>query len=277
MLALEALPRRSRMVPEDVERSPSTEPPSDVGRKLFGFSHEDVDENGAYYEGHFMFHQKSGHGEYHNPSAKIKYVGQFQADVHHGDGKKTWPDGSRYVGQWRHGEKHGRGHFTSADDLVYDGQWERGRRHGIGTQTYANKDCYRGGWFNGVCTGIGTYTFADGSRYEGSWADGRYDGVGVFYGADGLRERRLYSRGFLVKRERLTGAAPPKLGSRRDFIGSRVIADQLRSEMLKPTRLAKTAPSTFLIRRETFGMDLSVPPLRPKTAPDVLCGRVQDS
>jgi len=235
----------------------------DVGRKKFGFSHEEVDETGnAYYEGQFRLFQRSGEGTLHNPDTGLKYVGQWQADQYHGDGDNTWPDGSRYVGQWKNGQKHGYGQFVSADGLHYIGQWDCGKRHGNGAQEYKNRDMYKGGWWHGICSGIGTYYFADGSKYEGAWANGRYDGGGVLYDGEGGRERLWYSNGKLMKRQVLTTGAP-EAQSRKDLLGSKVVDDKTRDDMTRPALRSHLHPSKFLTQRATGGVDLTVPPLRP--------------
>lgn len=241
--------------------------PSDIGRKKFGFSHEELEGTAAYYEGQFLLYQRYGEGTLHNPQTGAKYVGQFQRDQFHGKGDQTWPDGSRYVGQWRNGQKHGHGEYTSPDQLPYVGQWEGGLRHGQGVQAYANDDRYEGWWFRGMCSGVGTYFFADGSRYEGGWANGRYDGAGILYGPDGSRERHWYNNGLLIKVEVLPPSKAQTVGSRRPVLGGKVLSTVAREDVHKPAVLPKPAPSRFLIHRETAGLDLSAPPLRAKTAP----------
>lgn len=239
---------------------------SDVGRKKFGFSHEELDDSSAYYEGQFKLYQRCGEGTLHSPETGSTYVGQFQADVFHGDGDQTWSDGSRYTGQWKHGQKGGAGVYIGVDRLRYVGQWEDGRRHGQGMQEYCNGDKYEGWWFHGLCSGLGTYQFTDGSRYEGAWANGRYDGPGILYSCDGQRERQVHSSGLLMKREVLPPGVAPKTASRRVLLGGKVVLGQTRDDMHKPTVLPRQQPSKYLIRRETAGRDLSAPPLRPKTA-----------
>merc|ERR1712113_905972 len=117
---------------------------SDVGRKNFGFSHEEIDDATAYYEGQFKFHQRNGEGTLHAPETGSKYVGQFRHDAFHGEGEQTWSDGSNYKGQWKAGRKHGRGVYTNADVLRYLGGWDSGFRHGQGKQEYANSERYEG-------------------------------------------------------------------------------------------------------------------------------------
>lgn len=238
---------------------------SDVGRKKFGFSREEIDDSATYYEGQFKLYQRCGQGTLHSPDTGAKYVGQFYGDCFHGEGHQVWSDGSRYKGQWRKGQKHGNGEFVSADSLRYSGQWEDGRRQGQGSQDYSNGDRYLGWFFHGLCSGPGTYFFADGSYYEGTWANGRYDGPGTLYGADGSRERQVYSAGKLMKREVLPDGRVrqegTRAGARHDALAAKVVLGQRRDDMHMPTLLPKLQPSKYLIARETATYDLSAPPL----------------
>lgn len=240
---------------------------SDVGRKKFGFSHEELDETTAYYEGQFKFSMRNGEGTLHSPDTGSKFIGQFQCDVFHGVGSQTWPDGSRYEGEWHHGQKHGHGEYMCADGLMYSGQWDQGKRHGTGMQEYGNGDKYDGWFFNGMCSGLGRYTFADGAIYEGAWANGRYDGLGMLYGADGSRERQWHSGGLLMKREVMAPAEAPKVNTRRQVIGGKVLTGQSREDMHKPAVLPKLQKSKYLIQRETADWDLAAPPLSLTCSP----------
>lgn len=244
---------------------------SDVGRKRFGFSHEDIENSNAYYEGQFRLYQRNGEGTLHGPETGLTYVGQFQNDQFHGKGRHTWPDGGSYSGQWRDSQKHGDGIYISPEGLAYEGQWESNKRHGQGSQEYANGDRYDGWWYRGLCSGLGTYYFNDGSRYEGAWANGRYDGNGILYGADGSRERQAYSGGLLKKREVLKPVAATTRSSRRDWNADKALVSQARNEVQKPVVVPIPQPSRYLIQRETAGMDLSAPPLLPRCHPAPLC------
>lgn len=240
---------------------------SDVGRKKFGFSHEELEDAGAYYEGQFKLNMRSGQGVMHCVDTGAKYVGQFKEDTFHGTGNNTWSDGSTYVGAWKLGQKHGHGEYESVDGLRYVGQWEGGCRHGQGMQEYANGDVYDGWWFKGMTSGFGTYHFADGSRYEGTWACGRYDGPGVLYTSKGERERQTYVNGLLTKSESLQPGKAPSRAKRSGMVTAKAISTQARDHMHRPVQLAKPEVSRHLIHRETEHMDLSAPPLKPRTAP----------
>lgn len=256
---------------------------SDLGRKKFGFSREEIDAT-AYYEGQFKLWQRSGQGFLHFPETGDKYVGQFMEDAVHGEGRRVWSDGSEYTGQWFKGQKHGRGESMSHDGLTYRGQWENGRRHGRGVQEYSNGDVYDGWWLSGMCSGLGTYFFKDGGRFEGCWANGRYDGAGILIKADGSREKHVYRQGVLLSCDVLPseGSLPLSAKSEKEPLSPRsaakrapirkswrtgtskqnaYIGRQLRELMQKPTLLPRMVPSQHLIRRETMGENLSAPPL----------------
>eukprot|EP00440_Ansanella_granifera_P019907 gb/GFBE01021631.1/.p1 GENE.gb/GFBE01021631.1/~~gb/GFBE01021631.1/.p1 ORF type:complete len:335 (+),score=50.33 gb/GFBE01021631.1/:1-1005(+) len=237
---------------------------SDVGRKKFGFSHEDIDDGSAYYEGQFKLYLRCGQGTLQNNETGAKYVGQFQADKFHGKGDHLWPDGSRYIGDWHSGRKHGEGEYTSADNLKYKGGWNEGRRHGQGCQEYANGDRYEGSWFQGQVSGLGTYHFADGSQYQGAWSQGRYEGIGIMYSASGDRERLTYSHGLLMKREVLPPGPVPEIANRaKPSVYAKILYSQDREALLQPTLILETPRNPFLIKRDVDIMTtLTAPALR---------------
>jgi len=235
---------------------------SDLGRTKFGFSREEIDNSGGYYEGQFKLYQRSGQGILYFPDTGEKYVGQFARDHFHGQGHRIWEDSSEYKGQWAHGQKHGQGGFSSADNLKYLGQWENGLRHGQGMQEYANGDRYEGWWFNGMRSGLGTYYFVDGSMYEGAWSNGRYDGPGILAEAGGTRERHVYKNGALVSRDVLPcGIDATIQNAQHRRRQQKSTGRQHREAMQRPTVFPKISPSQYLIKRESYGEDLSSPPL----------------
>lgn len=230
---------------------------SDLGRKKFGFSREELETFGAYYEGQFKLYQRSGYGTIYFPNTGERYIGQFSNDLFHGEGFRVWSDGSEYRGHWVNGQKSGQGEYVSPENLRYVGQWEAGRRNGRGVQEYANGDRYEGGWVNGMNGGMGTYHFADGSRYEGAWSRGSYDGSGTYYKLDGTKERHVYKRGVLQSRDVVMGSQAV-VTTREELEAAmkapassllRSVTKQLREDMQERACLPPLEPSRHLIKR----------------------------
>mmetsp|Transcript_30720 Transcript_30720/g.53417 ORF Transcript_30720/g.53417 Transcript_30720/m.53417 type:complete len:86 (-) Transcript_30720:130-387(-) len=63
----------------------------------------------------------------------------------------TSADGSMvYIGQYEDNLKHGEGKFTWTDGRSYEGQWEKGLRHGEGIYTFKTGEQRRGRWVDNV-------------------------------------------------------------------------------------------------------------------------------
>lgn len=222
-----------------------------------------------FYEGMYKNNQRHGQGMLCNRISGFRYEGQFKDDLPHGYGDASWQDGSKYNGQWCNGQKGGKGEFISNDGLRYLGEWQAGHRHGQGMQEYEDGGRYSGNWVNGLCCGEGTYYFTNGSWYEGLWTKGRYNGPGVMHNQDGTTERLDYKHGLLVTREVVETKSLPMVAARS---GSTVVMSlgrttvrQWREDVHKPIRLPSLKPSKKLIGRVSDDIDLSAPPLRPRS------------
>jgi len=225
-----------------------------------------------YYQGMYKNNQRHGLGTLSNRVNGFKYKGQFVEDLMAGHGEASWQDGSKYVGEWLDGKKSGIGEFTSPNGVRYVGAWVSGHRQGHGTQEYQDGGKYTGSWADNVCGGQGSYAFVDGSHYDGMWRHGRYNGPGVMHNRDGTSERLLYKEGFLMSRQVVHTEMLPAMCTRS---GNKIYVSresgkgsvqQKREEVHKPTQLPSLRPSNNLISRSCQGLDLSAPPLRPRSA-----------
>ena len=92
-------------------------------------------------------------------------------------------NGAKFVGKWKNGKPHGQGTRTFPDGTIYVGEWQDNKMHGQGTATYASGK-YVGEYKNDKWHGQGTYTFSDGTKYVGKYKDGKPLN-GKFYDKDG--------------------------------------------------------------------------------------------
>lgn len=81
--------------------------------------------------GSFLNGNKHGQGKLTFPDGS-KYTGSFENDLISGFGTLNCSDGRMYVGEWKNGNKHGKGVFTWADGRKYDGYYVHDERDGYG-------------------------------------------------------------------------------------------------------------------------------------------------
>jgi hypothetical protein len=91
----------------------------------------------------------------------------------------TFANGLKYEGEWNNDMRHGQGTLFMPDLGTYTGEWKDGQRSGQGIHTLVGGDKYEGEWAEGMCNGQGTYTFANGNKYVGEWKD--FSAVGGWY------------------------------------------------------------------------------------------------
>ena len=82
-----------------------------------------------------------------------KYVGEYVADLFHGQGAYTGSNGGQYVGEHKDGLPNGYGTMTSSNGDQWTGNFKDGLRHGQGTATLSNGDQYTGEWKEGKFVG----------------------------------------------------------------------------------------------------------------------------
>ena len=239
---------------------------SDIGRKDFGFAHEEFDNESGFYEGTFKVNLRNGCGVLMEANSGASYTGQFLHERRHRHGVQKWP-GSSYDGEWEHGEKHGKGIYTSSTS-TYDGKWAEGFRHGPGKQLYNNGDEYSGTWFKGQCSGPGVYYHADGSEFHGAWASGKRHGAGMWFGPKNQKEHHFYKYGVLLDRKILEPGSKPPRGQRaiQPMHSDRVVATQRQTDMLKDTVFDSIPYLGHLSVKDSTIMDLSAPSIRRQQA-----------
>lgn len=153
------------------------------------------------------------------------YSGDWQNDVHHGEGALEFPGGDCYRGRFEEGMRSGQGTFSFSGGDEYSGMWAGDEMNGLGVFRYADGEgtvlryvlcdqclsliglckgdsvfsaltdpllrivfaVYEGECQGGVKEGKGKYMFSSGSMYEGDWKGGQQHGRGVFRfsGGDG--------------------------------------------------------------------------------------------
>jgi hypothetical protein len=156
--------------------------------------------------GVLRFHESgdSIEGEWSDDGATItdsifRYAtgGEYEGDLDtllrpHGEGTRTYPDGSSYAGTFARGLRHGQGVGREASGFEYDGSWRADRRHGRGTMRLPDGGVYEGAFAEGVRSGHGLMRYADGSSYEGEWRADVYEGVGTLFHVPDERGTDLY-------------------------------------------------------------------------------------
>ena len=250
-----------------VSRQKNRELASDLGRKDFGFSHEEFEDESGFYEGTFKMKVRNGCGVLIENHSGSTYHGQFLHDKKHKHGLQVWGDQSSYDGQWDHGSKHGQGIYQS-ETSKYDGRWEAGLRHGFGKQVYANGDEYEGVWWKGQCSGPGVYYHTDGSEYHGGWAAGRRHGAGMYFGSRSQKEQHLYQQGVLVQRKILLPGSKPPRGQRagQPMHCDKLLATQKQLDMMRETIFNATPHIGHLCVKDSTVLDLSAPSIRGQIA-----------
>lgn len=121
------------------------------------------------------------------------YSGEWLHGMYHGNGKKTYADGSIYDGTWAYGVYDGYGVYTDASGNVYEGEWKSGVHQGYGAFTFSQSgDRYEGDFSQGKIHGYGTYFWSNGDRYVGEFSNGCINGYGILYRDDGSRTEAFW-------------------------------------------------------------------------------------
>ncbi|CAK9059869.1 Phosphatidylinositol 4-phosphate 5-kinase 8 (AtPIP5K8) (1-phosphatidylinositol 4-phosphate kinase 8) (Diphosphoinositide kinase 8) (PtdIns(4)P-5-kinase 8) [Durusdinium trenchii] len=257
---------------------------SDLGRKDFGFAHEEFDDESGFYEGTFKVRMRNGVGHLLEANSGASYSGScmkgdtgtasrnIQTAPRPLDWEIAFKRGS-YDGFWSHGEKHGQGLFQSSTGAAvsrrtYDGKWEESLKHGAGKQLYKNGDEYHGTWYQGQCSGKGVYYHANGAEFHGAWAAGKRHGGGMYFGPKGQKEHHIYQFGVLMERRILLPGSKPPRGHRviQPMHTDQTLKTQAHIDMLKDTMFDSIPYMGHLSVKDSTLLDLSAPSIRRQQA-----------
>eukprot|EP00486_Rosalina_sp_Unknown_P003483 CAMPEP_0201568190 /NCGR_PEP_ID=MMETSP0190_2-20130828/9137_1 /ASSEMBLY_ACC=CAM_ASM_000263 /TAXON_ID=37353 /ORGANISM="Rosalina sp." /LENGTH=208 /DNA_ID=CAMNT_0047989041 /DNA_START=85 /DNA_END=711 /DNA_ORIENTATION=- len=151
--------------------------------------------NGDTFEGDFVDGKKTGQGIYFWKEQNATYDGEWNEDVRTGNGKFTYPDGSKYVGQWKENQRSGKGIMTYPNGDSYDGEFKNGLRDGQGTYSYDNdKSNLTGNWENDKFVS-GKWRWNDKTQFVGAFNNNIPTGKGIFAFIDGNQNNGCYEKG----------------------------------------------------------------------------------
>ncbi len=104
----------------------------------------------------------------------IKYIGYWRHGFEHGEGEKTYNDGTKHCGNWEMGHASGYGKITYPDGTYYDGNWSKDKPDGKGIMTFPEGTTYFGSFKNGTLHGGGNMISGNKIIKDGIWANDEY-------------------------------------------------------------------------------------------------------
>mmetsp|Transcript_127347 Transcript_127347/g.224231 ORF Transcript_127347/g.224231 Transcript_127347/m.224231 type:complete len:208 (+) Transcript_127347:98-721(+) len=128
--------------------------------------------DGASYSGQVLDGKRHGRGTF--TSAAGEYVGQWEDDLRHGEGREAWKDGRLYTGTFRKGKINGTGRMewrTPQGVLAYEGEYLDDLKHGQGKFSWPDGRIYDGQWEFGKRSGQATYVSSRGITRKGVWVN----------------------------------------------------------------------------------------------------------
>jgi hypothetical protein len=146
----------------------------------------------------FKHNQRWGHGTY--TTSETSFTGEWKDDKQHGFGVLRGPTGE-YKGHFEFDLPHGQGTRTWRDGSTYTGMYDRGMRQGQGVHSFAQPAgmVYSGAWVGDRRHGQGELRFPDHSRYNGGFEMDQQHGLGVFTAANGQQHQVRWERGVLIR------------------------------------------------------------------------------
>eukprot|EP00475_Leptophrys_vorax_P023683 TRINITY_DN3247_c0_g1_i1.p1 TRINITY_DN3247_c0_g1~~TRINITY_DN3247_c0_g1_i1.p1 ORF type:complete len:398 (+),score=81.51 TRINITY_DN3247_c0_g1_i1:135-1196(+) len=138
----------------------------------------------SYYRGQWKDDKYDGNGELSSDNGNV-FKGEFISGVKK-YGEMLYANGDIYVGEFQDQRRHGQGRFQWSDGHIYSGEWVKGRAHGIGVMQFPNEEKFAGGFVEDQWGfGHGTYQYRDGAKYEGDWNVGKRHGHGIYFYLNG--------------------------------------------------------------------------------------------
>ena len=128
------------------------------------------------YNGQWYNDMKHGVGKLDYKTKKLKYEGNFQNNLFHGNGVLTTADW-RYEGGFWAGLRSGEGHQVENNGEVYRGKFRDGHKL-LGKYTWFDGSYFEGTFENDLPHGSGVFVWPDGVKYEGLWKNGEQSGIG---------------------------------------------------------------------------------------------------
>ena len=151
--------------------------------------------NGVYY-GELKHAKMNGVGKFkYNSGSILRYVGEFQENLKHGQGKEFYANGGWYFGQFENDERSGEGEglVFYSETSYYKGQLLNNMKHGKGEFVTNNGTKYVGLWDEDTmdCEN-GIWTCFNGSKYNGGWKRHKFHGYGEYVGQDGNKYNGMF-------------------------------------------------------------------------------------
>jgi len=151
--------------------------------KFTGYAESDTVYNNDRFnfKGNMVNGHKCGYGELTFPNGQV-YLGNFESDVRHGQGKMVCRSGNTAQGEFRKDRLYnGTGTMEYTHGSIFTGTWENGWWQGPGKLVTGDGVVYEGNYDKGRLYGPGYVTYPDGPKYSGMFTNGKMTGgVRVF-------------------------------------------------------------------------------------------------
>lgn len=146
-------------------------------------------DDGTEYVGEWQNNLRHGEGKHYTGDGY--YEGEFYEDLYHGKGNySVWSDKTNcgqqgiwvlYTGEWEYGKFAGQGTKYELNGDIYTGSFSKGKKCGNGQMDYASKDQYIGEWSNDMRNGKGVLRKKNGDIFEGIYKDDKRNGEGILH------------------------------------------------------------------------------------------------